>query len=269
MKQILKILKYLIVYGLLMVGPAVVVTIVVVVINRQNGCTMNSDAVWDSPYMLPALAVGTLLNIIVFLWRRWAVLSLGRISRHDVCLVVAMSVVVFIGWYFPENSLQRLIDVPDNITEKEFDQLTGGVFGFIDTGILAPVSEELLCRGAILGSLFLMMPRRPWVCIVISALIFGLIHMNPVQVVFGFFYGLLLGWLCWRTKSLLPGIVVHVVNNSIVLLLPDSVDDAVIGLGVAPRTIILVASLMVLVYGIRWFHRKYSIRERHIVQLSF
>ena len=84
MKTFSKILKYLAVYGLLLVAPAVVVAIVLVVNDRLNGGTMDSDTVWDSPYMVPAMAVGTLLNIIVFLWRRWAVLELGRISRADV-----------------------------------------------------------------------------------------------------------------------------------------------------------------------------------------
>ena len=101
MKTFKKILKYLFIYGLLLVVPAVVVAIVVIVIDKLNGGTMDSDAVWDSPYMVPAIAVGTLLNIIVFLWRRWAVLDLGRISRTDVVMVCVMAIVVFLGWFFP------------------------------------------------------------------------------------------------------------------------------------------------------------------------
>ena len=174
MKSIWKTLKYLVVYGLLLVAPAVVVAIVLIVIDKLNGGTMNSDTVWESPCMVPAIAVGTLLNIIVFLWRRWAVFELGRISRSDVGMVIVMAIVVFIGWFFPEDLLQRLIEVPSNLSEKDFDQMTGGVVGFIDTAFLTPVAEELLCRGAILGTLLLMTPRRPWVCIVVSAIIFGL-----------------------------------------------------------------------------------------------
>lgn len=255
MKSIWKTLKYLVVYGLLLVAPAVVVAIVLIVIDKLNGGTMNSDTVWESPCMVPAIAVGTLLNIIVFLWRRWAVFELGRISRSDVGMVIVMAIVVFIGWFFPEDLLQRLIEVPSNLSEKDFDQMTGGVVGFIDTAFLTPVAEELLCRGAILGTLLLMTPRRPWVCIVVSAIIFGLIHLNPVQMVFGSLYGLLLGWLFWRTGSLLPGIVVHVANNATVMLLPESADNAIANMSLTTEALLSVVSLVVLFVALRWFQR--------------
>lgn len=255
MKSIWKTLKYLVVYGLLLVAPAVVVAIVLIVIDKLNGGTMNSDTVWESPCMVPAIAVGTLLNIIVFLWRRWAVFELGRISRSDVGMVIVMAIVVFIGWFFPEDLLQRLIEVPSNLSEKDFDQMTGEVVGFIDTAFLTPVAEELLCRGAILGTLLLMTPRRPWVCIVVSAIIFGLIHLNPVQMVFGSLYGLLLGWLFWRTGSLLPGIVVHVANNATVMLLPESADNAIANMSLTTEALLSVVSLVVLFVALRWFQR--------------
>ena len=136
--------------------------------------------------------------------------------------------------------------------------MTGGVVGLIDTGILTPVAEELLCRGAILGTLLLMMPRRPWVCIVVSALIFGLIHLNPVQMVFGSLYGLLLGWLFWRTGSLLPGIVVHVANNTTVMILPESIDDAIESMSLTTEALLSVVSLIVLFVALRWFARRYQ-----------
>ena len=262
MKPFRKILKYLVVYGLLLVAPAVVVAIILVVIDKLNGGTMDSDTIWDSPYMVPAIAVGTLLNIIVFLWRRWAVLELGRINRSDVGMVVVMAIVVFVGWFFPEDLLQRLIEVPSNLSEEEFDQMTGGVIGLIDTGFLTPVAEELLCRGAILGTLLLMMPRRPWVCIVVSALIFGLIHLNPVQMVFGSLYGLLLGWLFWRTGSLLPSIVVHVANNTTVLLLPESADNAIRNMSLTTETLWSAVSLIVLFVALRWFASRIPKAER-------
>ena len=252
-----KILKYLVVYGLLLVFPAVVVAIVLVVKDRLNGGTMDSDTVWNSPYMVPAMAVGVLLNIIVFLWRRWAVLELGRISRSDVWMVIVMAVVAFLGWFFPEDLLQRLIEVPSNLSDEEFDQMTGGVVGLIDTGFLTPVAEELLCRGAILGTLLLMMPRRPWVCIVVSALIFGLLHMNPVQIVFGSLYGLLLGWLAWRTGSLLPGIIVHVANNATVMMLPESADNAIENMSLTTEVLLSAVSLIVLFVALCWFARRY------------
>lgn len=40
-------------------------------------------------------------------------------------------------------------------------------------------------------------------------------HGNTVQFVNGTVVGLLLGWLYWRTRSIAPGVVFHLVNNAI------------------------------------------------------
>ena len=50
--------------------------------------------------------------------------------------------------------------------------------------------------------------------IVLSSLIFGVVHGNWVQAPFAFVTGLALGWMYYRTGSLLPGILMHFVNNS-------------------------------------------------------
>lgn len=256
-KELKNILKYLVVYGILLVTPAALLAIVEVVADRMRGGTMNSDEVWNSPFMTSALLLGSLLIIAVFLWRRWATIGLGRIRRADVWSVVLCSILLFIGWYFPEDFLIGLFQVPSSIDDKEFSQMTGGVIGFLDTGIMAPIAEELLCRGAILAALLRIMPRWPWVAIVIQALIFGLVHLDPAQMVYCSLYGLLLGWLCWRTASLLPGIFVHIANNATVLVLPDCVDATYASMGVVSKTAVLVFSVLILAGGIWWFARKY------------
>lgn len=87
-KELKNILKYLVVYGILLVTPAVLLAIVEVVADRMRGGTMNSYEVWNSPFMTSALLLGSLLIIAVFLWRRWATIGLGRIRRADVWPVV-------------------------------------------------------------------------------------------------------------------------------------------------------------------------------------
>lgn len=252
------IIKYLIFYGMLLVLPPAIVAICIVVVDRLHGGTMDSDSVWQTPFMTASMLLGTVLAIVVFLWRRWAVLGLGRIRRADVLKVCLMAIVLFIGWFLPEELLQRLVEVPDNLSDKEFEQLTSGLAGLIDTAVVAPISEELLCRGAIFGTLLKMMPRRPWVAIVISALIFGVIHLNPVQMVFGALYGLLLGWLAWRTGSLLPSIVVHVANNTTVMLMPASAEKVIVNMSLTTEVLLAGVSLIVLFAALRWFNLRYK-----------
>ncbi len=90
------IIRYLIVYGVLLVSPPAIVAICEVVADRLHGGTMDSDSVWQTPFMTASMLLGTVLAIVVFLWRRWAVLGLGRIRRADVLKVFLMAIVR--GW---------------------------------------------------------------------------------------------------------------------------------------------------------------------------
>jgi len=70
--------------------------------------------------------------------------------------------------------------------------------------------------------------HRHWIAIIVSALIFGVVHGNLSQGVHAFIIGLLLGWMYYRTNSIVPGIVLHWINNTLayimVRLLPQSSD---------------------------------------------
>lgn len=77
--------------------------------------------------------------------------------------------------------------------------------------IVAPIFEEVVFRGLVLRGM--LRNYHPWVAIAQSALIFGLIHMNPAQTVSAFFSGLLLGWLYYRTRSLRLCMTLHALLN--------------------------------------------------------
>jgi hypothetical protein len=84
--------------------------------------------------------------------------------------------------------------------------------------VLAPISEEVCFRGMLFGGLREKLPRLG--AALISALIFGGLHALtgvsavPPLIVFGF----VLALLYEKTGSILPGIVLHMLNNSIALL---------------------------------------------------
>jgi membrane protease YdiL (CAAX protease family) len=101
-----------------------------------------------------------------------------------------------------------------NTAEKAFDLVLKDRWGYFIVGLLAPLSEELVFRGAILREL-LKWKENPWIGIIISAMLFSLVHMNPVQMPHAFLVGILLGWLYYRTDSIIPGVIWHWVNNTI------------------------------------------------------
>jgi ABC-2 type transport system permease protein/sodium transport system permease protein len=85
-----------------------------------------------------------------------------------------------------------------------------GVFAFV-----VPVCEELFFRGYLLGALRAHTSRR--VALIGSALLFGLFHMVFTfdRLIPSTLLGLVLGWVCWETRSVFPGIVLHACHNGL------------------------------------------------------
>lgn len=84
--------------------------------------------------------------------------------------------------------------------------------------VAAPISEEVCFRGMLFGGLRTRLPRLA--AALISAVVFGALHALtgisavPPLIAFGF----ILALLYERTGSILPGILLHMLNNSVALL---------------------------------------------------
>ncbi len=80
-------------------------------------------------------------------------------------------------------------------------------------GFLAPLAEEVVFRGLLYGWL-----AGRWsnlVAFVVSSLAFAAAHTEPVHILLVLPLGFWFGWLRWRTGSLVPTIVAHMINNTI------------------------------------------------------
>jgi CAAX protease family protein len=84
--------------------------------------------------------------------------------------------------------------------------------------VAAPISEEACFRGLLFGGLRTRMPRLA--AALVSALVFGGLHaLTGVSAVPPLiFFGFVLALLYERTGSILPGILLHMLNNSVALL---------------------------------------------------
>lgn len=83
---------------------------------------------------------------------------------------------------------------------------------FVCICVIAPVCEELFFRGFILKGL-LNNKVAPSKAIIISAVIFGGVHLFPWQMVGGILAGLVLGVVFYKSGSLLTSILLHFINN--------------------------------------------------------
>ena len=85
--------------------------------------------------------------------------------------------------------------------------------------ISAPVIEELMFRGVLLKGLSEKYGVK-W-GIILSALLFGLFHLNWHQMLTATVVGLIYGWVATETKSVRYTILLHAMNNAMVFVFGD------------------------------------------------
>ena len=164
--------------------------------------------------LIASTAIVSVLVIAIFLLARWAEVSPSWL-RTRPWAVLFWSVIAAMGAVIPSAWWQEMMPELPNLMENEFDMIMSNRWGYLSIGLLAPLSEEIVFRGAILKSLLHAEHLPVWGAIAISAVFFALIHFNPAQMPHAFLIGLLLGWMYWRTGSILPGVAFHWANNSI------------------------------------------------------
>ncbi len=107
--------------------------------------------------------------------------------------------------------------------------VTGGGtqwLGIVTTVVLAPICEELTVRGIILQR-----SKRAFGvigCIVISAVMFGIFHMNPIQAVYVLPMGLFWGFVGYKKNSVIPCVFCHMLNNALGIFMPVFVSPVIL-----------------------------------------
>ena len=133
----------------------------------------------------------------------------------------------------------------DKIVEM-LGQMTGGPFwsSFLLAAIFAPIFEEWLCRGMILRGLLTKM--KPVWAIVISALFFAIIHMNPWQALNAFIIGVIMGYVYYKTGSLILTMIIHFVNNGTAVILSQfsSLEEVDFWIDIMPLGTYIVVSVV-------------------------
>ncbi len=161
---------------------------------------------------LSTLSIG--LHVILGKYVSVDVFKLKIPNKWSILIASAVFIVVMGLW---TNYFSELAGLPDNMKDV-FEQMMDNPLGIISIVVMAPLVEELLFRGAIQGYLMRKW-NMPYLGIVISSLIFGVVHGNPAQIPFAFVVGMSLGWMYYLTGSLIPGILMHFINNGSCVLL--------------------------------------------------
>ncbi len=83
---------------------------------------------------------------------------------------------------------------------------------YVTIAVLPALVEEFAFRGVILG---LLRKHSDSVAVLVSGVMFGLMHGNFTQIPFATAVGLVLGFIAVKTNSLIPCIIIHFLNNAL------------------------------------------------------
>lgn len=218
-------------FGILQILAPILVTVPCIIYMLSTTGTLDPTALMQM-LLIPAQLVGIVL-MTVYLWKA------GFISKEKVTWsplsfsCMGLSIVFFLSGIWLVSILMSHMEWIPNIMEQSFDVIISSWAGILAVAVAGPILEELLFRGAV--EKLLLQQYAPGKAILFSALIFGVFHINPAQIVPAFLMGLMLGWMYYKTASLIPCIVVHILNNSLSVYLmihyPDvkEVDELVTG----------------------------------------
>lgn len=122
--------------------------------------------------------------------------------------LITSATINLLGAHFP--IISKFSSSADSIASGNF------VTALLAVGIIGPITEEIVFRHGIITPLEKI---HPHFAVIYSSILFGLMHINPVQVVYAGILGLLFGILYQKTKKLSIPILLHIgINSSSVII---------------------------------------------------
>lgn len=141
------------------------------------------------------------------MWRPW----LGKANKEGTARIIVFTIFILIFTAFI--LALRTAIWKEGITED----FTFDIFAFIGSCCLAPLTEEFVCRGIVVD--ILKEKHSNTFAVFVSAIIFYIIHGNPMNVG-AMVFGLFAGWVIIKAKSIIPGMMMHLMWNTVIFFLP-------------------------------------------------
>jgi sodium transport system permease protein len=183
---------------------------------------------------MPPLLMVLLLNTqpaegLYLQWPRWRDTALAALLAMLMLAPLTGLWEAVAQWFhgLMHGTPHPLIAILKHIQEGD-DLATQDMLGYFLAFALVPaVCEEIAFRGYVLRGLHLRF--RPRNAVLLSSFFFALFHMNVFLFIPTFVFGVILGLLTVRSKSLLPAICFHLLHNTVLIGLigmPSLVRDA-------------------------------------------
>ncbi len=169
-----------------------------------------------SELLTATVVLSSLITIALYGTLKWSPISRTYLKTKPWGVLFWVVFLAF-GTILPTEWIYEKIQLtmPEQ-TEQLFEGIMKQPWGYAAIGLLVPIAEEMVFRGGILRKLLDIFGQRlHWAAIAVSAILFGALHGNLAQGIHAFIIGLLLGWMYYRTKSIIPTVALHWVNNTV------------------------------------------------------
>lgn len=144
--------------------------------------------------------------------------------------------------------LQYLPSTKDNVVSKAIEEVIekhGILVSILLTAVLIPIVEELVFRGFIYGATSLL--GGAVFAIAFTSTLFGLIHFNLEQGIYGIFAGAFLGYVRYKYDSVLYTIFMHLIMNACSIIFVPSI---VMLSGVKEKIFIIIICIVLMIMSI-------------------
>jgi membrane protease YdiL (CAAX protease family) len=167
-----------------------------------------------------AVQYGIMLGIALLIARGLPVRETFGLKRPPSWpRALGYSLIALIAIWVVSGALSPFLDANDEqgFVPDEWDSSRVGAFAafFVVVSIVAPVVEELIYRG--LG-FWLLAPYGTWVAIVVTGVLFGASHGLLIALPILTVFGLVIGWLRARVRSVYPTMILHGIFNGLALI---------------------------------------------------
>ena len=156
--------------------------------------SLNKDRL---PYRFKPVSLDQTMNGFLMIFA-----SLGCVNLWMMLLQVLAEYVPF---------LKRQLDHYDQLAQQLSPNASNLFLQLVALVVLIPITEELLFRGIVQGTIARYVPR--WINIILSSLVFAVFHGQFIQSSYVIFPSLALGFACAVTGSLVLPIMMHTVFN--------------------------------------------------------
>lgn len=148
------------------------------------------------------------------------IIPFKKIKFSKLTLLVSVGfATAFVGDYITEIFVNNLslvgISNKLNMDYSTYSPLENILY-ILSVAVVPAIAEEFALRGIVLGKL---RQFGDSFAVVVSAILFGILHGNIIQIPFAFILGLVFSFIVVKTNSLLPTIIIHFLNNCFAVII--------------------------------------------------